>query len=79
MKHTEKWHIISALYLFLLLAVVGCRENDDVVPSTPEDTGSTITPTNIVGMYVINQGNMGSNKASVDYLDHLSAQYICRA
>ena len=69
MKHTEKWHIISALYLFLLLAVVGCRENDDVVPSTPEDTGSTITPTNIVGMYVINQGNMGSNKASVDYLD----------
>ena len=69
MKHTEKWHIISALYLFLLLAVIGCRENDDVVPSTPEDTGSTITPTNIVGMYVINQGNMGSNKASVDYLD----------
>lgn len=69
MKLTDKQHIISTLCLLLLLALAGCRENDGVVPSTPEDTGSTITPTNIVGMYVINQGNMGSNKASVDYLD----------
>ena len=69
MKLTDRQYIISILCLFLLLAIASCRENDGVVPSTPEDTGSTITPTNIVGMYVINQGNMGSNKASVDYLD----------
>lgn len=56
-----------------LLAVVSCREDELVIPSDTQDTGTVVTPGRIIGMYVLCEGNMGSNKASVDYLD-LSGQ-----
>ena len=54
----------------LILAVVSsCREDFYIIPSQKQDTGVAPTRGDIVGMYVLNEGNMGSNKASIDYLD----------
>ena len=54
----------------LILAMVSsCREDFYIIPSQNQDTGVAPTRGDIVGMYVLNEGNMGSNKASIDYLD----------
>jgi DNA-binding beta-propeller fold protein YncE len=50
-----------------------CRNDVMVVPMENIDTGGKTVRSEIVGMYVLNEGNMGSNKATLDYLD-LSAQ-----
>ena len=54
----------------LILAVVcSCREDFYIISSQNQDTGVAPTRGDIVGMYVLNEGNMGSNKASIDFLD----------
>ena len=54
----------------LILAMVSsCREDFYIIPSQNQDTGVAPTRGDIVGMYVLNEGNMGSNKASIDLLD----------
>ena len=54
----------------LILAVVSsCRDDFYIIPSQKQDTGVAPTRGDIVGMYVLNEGNMGSNKASIDFLD----------
>lgn len=61
----------SIFYLAcLILAMVSsCREDFYIIPSQNQDTGVAPTRGDIVGMYVLNEGNMGSNKASIDFLD----------
>lgn len=61
----------SLFYLAcLILAMVSsCREDFYIIPSQNQDTGVAPTRGDIVGMYVLNEGNMGSNKASIDFLD----------
>ena len=66
-----KLHLI--IYIATLLAVVSCRTDDYIVYMEDEDTGVKTVPTEIVGMYVLNEGNMGSNKSTLDYLDLSSA------
>ena len=57
------------LSLLFILAVSSCRQDDYVILSETYDTGWQAPKGNIVGMYLLNEGNMGSNKASLDYLD----------
>ena len=40
-----------------------------VVPMENIDTGGKTVKSEIVGMYLLNEGNMGSNKSTLDYLD----------
>ena len=61
----RKW-ILNILPLLLFTA---CRKDVMVVPMENIDTGGTTTKSEIVGMYLLNEGNMGSNKATLDYLD----------
>ena len=52
--------IHAALFLCLLLA--GCRGDLPFIPSEEEDVpGAGETSTRIRGLYVLNEGNMGSN------------------
>ena len=55
--------------LMAALAVAACREDELVIPSDTQDTGGSSVGGSIEGMYVLCEGNMGTNKASVDYLD----------
>lgn len=62
-----KRHLI--IYITILLSIVGCRTDDYIVYMEDEDTGAKTEATEVLGMYVLNEGNMGSNKCTLDYLD----------
>ena len=60
-------HLI--IYITILLSIVGCRTDDYIVYMEDEDTGAKTEATEVLGMYVLNEGNMGSNKCTLDFLD----------
>ena len=55
--------------LALALIFSSCRDEHLIVYAEEEDTGKEAVVSDIVGMYVLNEGNMGSNKCTLDYLD----------
>lgn len=60
----------------LMLLGTSCRGEYEVLPSTTSHTqleGEQMG--NLVGVYLLNEGNMGSNKASIDYLHFPSGLY----
>ena len=63
---------ISTLILALILS--GCRKDNPIIPeevtSLPSQTVSTIE-----GFYLLNEGNMNMNKASLDYYDYATGKY----
>lgn len=64
--------ILRHIFLFLscILALSACREDEYVTYMT--DTPVADTPSHassLSGMYVLCEGNMGSNKCTLDYLD----------
>ena len=61
----SKLSLLSLLILFLS----SCRNDVMVVPMEDINTGGKTVKSEIVGMYLLNEGNMGSNKATLDYLD----------
>ena len=56
------------LYIWPLL-LAACRNDVMIVPMEDINTGGKTTKSEIIGMYLLNEGNMGSNKATLDYLD----------
>ena len=62
MKTWRLWFLLS------LLLATACRTDDDIVQPTTDDLGRQ-SVTEVAGMYVLCEGNMGSNKATLDYLD----------
>lgn len=69
-------HSLFILSLVLASLLASCRSDDEnVIPHKETDTGSTSTAPNYTGFYLLNEGNMGSNKASLDYYDYKSGIY----
>ena len=62
-----------ALCIVICALISACRDDVMVVPMEDINTGGKTVKSEIVGMYLLNEGNMGSNKSTLDYLD-LSAQ-----
>ena len=64
----------KATYLALLFAAYSCQQDDTIVTAIPEEVAP---PQQIetVGFYLLNEGNMGSNKATIDYFDYESGIY----
>ena len=58
-----------AYYILSLLLLSACRQDVMIVPMEKSDPGGKTQKGDIVGMYLLNEGNMGSNKSSLDYLD----------
>lgn len=56
-------------YILPLLILNSCRNDVMVVPMEDINTGGKTVKSEIIGMYLLNEGNMGSNKSSLDYLD----------
>lgn len=67
--------------LFLLMMLTGvllvsCRQGEDsIVPSTGTQVTAGVPNSKIKGMYLLNEGNMGSNKSSIDYFDYETGMY----
>ena len=57
----------------IIVLLSACRNDVMVVPMEDINTGGKTVKSEIVGMYLLNEGNMGSNKSTLDYLD-LSAK-----
>jgi hypothetical protein len=62
------------LLAFTLLILFSCRTDDYVVPSETKDVSSG-EDTPIKGFYLLNEGNMGSNKCTLDYFDYATGTY----
>lgn len=63
-------------FLPLLMVATSCREDElvvpteyDIIPETPSES------TGIRGFYLVNEGNMGSNKCTLDYFDYFTGLY----
>lgn len=66
-------------HLFLILAAVllaSCRGDDEVlVPSTWTQVAAPAQPHSVTGFYLLNEGNMGSNKCTLDFFDATTGYY----
>ncbi len=58
-----------------MTAVTGCREDELVVPAEITPVPETSAPSSVLGFYLVNEGNMGSNKCTLDYFDYTSRLY----
>ena len=69
--------IFSILFSLMLCCATSCREDELVVPTEydilPFEPTTEVNP---IGMYLLNEGNMGSNKASIDFVDFKNAYYV---
>lgn len=67
--------ILSGTISFILL-LCGCREEYEILHSTSIETKVTEENTgNLKGFYLLNEGNMGSNRATLDYFDFSTGKY----
>jgi len=66
-------HILCLGFL-LLAAATACRTPEEIIPSAPTEVGSGDSG-DIAGLFVLNEGNMGSNKCTLDYYDYQSGIY----
>lgn len=65
---------IIALFVSMLSS---CRGDELVVPTEYEILPLDINPdANPLGIYLLNEGNMGSNKSSIDFVDFKNSIYI---
>jgi len=67
----------TVLYFFLplLLAATSCREDELVVPTEYDIGGDEAPGSSVLGFYLVNEGNMGSNKCTLDYYDYMTGLY----
>ncbi len=61
--------LVIPFLLLMVCLLTACRDDRLIVYPEEMDTGKEAVVGDIVGMYVLNEGNMGSNKCTIDYLD----------
>ena len=74
--------LLCCIIVTLILLLTSCRGDDiifpaeyEVLPIKPREL-SSFAPNEPIGIYLLNEGNMGSNKATIDYLDFCKGVYI---
>ena len=69
-------HLSSFIFhlLSLIFSLSSCRSDIYVQPAESEETTEPRL-TGVSGFYLLNEGNMGSNKASLDYFDETTGTY----
>ena len=70
-----KNHKILFVFLCICALMNSCREGDmitppEVIPVTPSEDNQEL-----IGFYLLNEGNMGSNKSTLDYFDFATGNY----
>ena len=68
--------ILSIFSVIILLITHSCREDYDYVEHGAISSGVQDPENNdIAGLYILNEGNMGSNKASLDFFDYTTGVF----
>ena len=68
--------------LLIPCSLTSCRGDEIIFPAEYEVLPiesrelASFAPNEPIGMYLLNEGNMGSNKATIDYLDFCNGTYI---
>lgn len=72
-----KIHRNSALILLILLSlyISACRKDAQVIPEEQDRVLPADPSRQLQGFYLVNEGNMGLNKASLDYMDFSTGIY----
>lgn len=65
----------AALVAAILLSAFSCRKEEAIVPSTRTEVTTPGEAGEIAGFFLLNEGNMGSNKATLDYFDYETGVY----
>ena len=63
------------LPLFIALAFVSCREEETIFPSSDVSVAAPRSDGSIEGFYLLNEGNMGMNRASIDVFNYRTGNY----
>ncbi len=69
------YRTIIYIFLPLLLVATSCREDELVVPTEYDIVGDEAPSSSVRGFYLVNEGNMGSNKCTLDYYDYMTGLY----
>ena len=76
MKRINKnTYIGIGLSLLFTFSMISCREDIVIAPPVSTQVDSTQTKTEYSGFYLLNEGNMGSNKSTLDYYDYSTGFY----
>ncbi|MCS3531050.1 YncE family protein [Chryseobacterium sp. JUb7] len=62
-------------FVFVLTFLVSCRTDDIIVRPEVEEGLAQPENTAIKGFYLLNEGNMGSNKCTLDFFDYTTGTY----
>ncbi len=57
------------------MVATSCREDELVVPTEFDIVGDERPESSIRGFYLVNEGNMGSNKCTIDFYDYTTGLY----
>ena len=77
-----KHRLLLCMIASAVLLLTSCRGDDIIFPAEYEVLPmesrelSSFAQNEPIGMYLLNEGNMGSNKATIDYLDFSKGIYI---
>lgn len=63
-----------SLLISLPFIAFSCNDDDRIVGNDQENIGQP-EPTEITGFYLLNEGNWGSNKATIDFMDLTTGTY----
>lgn len=76
MNRYSRLLIFSVSAILAAAATVSCRKADIIIPSEPVTVNPWEKVTgDIQGFFLLNEGNMGSNKASLDFYDYNTGIY----
>ena len=67
--------IMTAVILAIASAAVSCRKAEPIPPPDKEHVAGGEAGT-VKGFFLLNEGNMGSNKATLDYFDYTDGFYM---
>ncbi len=68
-------YFLFLYFLPLLTVATSCREDELVVPTEYDIIGDENHLSSIRGLYLVNEGNMGSNKCTLDFYDYMTGLY----
>ena len=63
---------LTYVIILLLMLLSSCRSDVDMILSEDIATGNSEVIKGYKGFYLLNEGNMGSNKATLDFYDFAS-------
>ncbi len=74
----KKIQLSFTMILGVIISILSsCREDEHIVVSDVQIIRDKINPNSkIAGMYLVNEGNMGSNKCTLDFLDYTEGIYM---